>query len=725
MLTAKFHQTDYVNQGFDETAIRAAYELIIDPSSPVFVQSLPSGVYAIIAPSSPDELISQLKKMPPGMGFYWGFNPIPPMQTLPPKVGDVISRIWLMIDVDPIKAEGKDKDNATDEEHQAASTVATRIKLTLSLDHNFPSPIVMDSGNGWYLFYRIDLPNTPHARALLARLLKRLKAEFAGAKVDTTVVDARRIAKIPGTWARRGPASDDRPHRICRIVERPQEIEIVSADQIAEAAGVETATTPPPGPTPSTNGTHASGTSTRYKAPASVIERARRYIAKMPPAVSGQNGHTQTFLVAEFLVRGFDLGIDQARPLLHEYNARCLPPWTDAELEHKLRQADEAGEMVRGCKLTQPPPGKAQQSTTPPPAASAVPKGESIIIRASDVKPRKVEWLWAGRIPLGKLTTFAGQGGLGKTFVMLDIAARVTRGTPWPDAPDVPQQPGQVLFLSGEDDPDDTLVPRLIELGADLTKVAFLRFEVQDRFTLADLATLDLALEQIGPGVRFVGIDPPACFLGEVDDHRNAEVRSLLSPLKSWAGRHRLATVFNTHFTKSGGGKIEAVERVMASVAWVNAVRAAHAFAKDPDDESQERVFFLPMKMNLGKKKKALAYRILETNTVTEMAKVDWLGEVDMNADDAVNRKEKKPVRKERALEWLILRFREKLEWLSESFFEMGKQEGISRSALFEAKAAFAICCRKDRSDGLLYWYVPADWPYFNSGPELSGEEEV
>ncbi len=717
MLKARFRQTEYVNQGFDEAAIRAAYELLIDPASPVFVQSLPSAVHTIIPPSSPDALLSELRRLPPGSGYYWGFNPIPPGHKGTTKVGDIVSRRWLMLDVDADKDETEGKRNSTDAEHEAAAVVATRITLTLSADHGWPAPIVIDSGNGWYLFYRIDLPNDKHARALLARLLKRLKAEFAGAKVDTTVVDARRIAKIPGTWARRGPASDDRPHRICRIVERPQEIAVVSPEQIAEAAGVETTPTPPPGPAPSVNGTHSTGTSARYKAPASVVDRARRYIARMPPAIAGHNGHTQTFVVAEFLVRGFDLGVEQARPLLAEYNARCLPPWSDVDLERKLHEADTAGEMTRGCKLT-PEPTKASQPGILPNAAAAVPAGESIIIRASDVKPRKVEWLWPGRIPLGKLTTFAGQGGLGKTFVMLDIAARVSRGLPWPDAPEVYREPGQVLFLSGEDDPDDTLVPRLIELGADLTKVAFLRFEVQDRFTLADLDTLDIALAQIGPDVRFVGIDPPACFLGDVDDHRNAEVRSLLSPLKSWAGRHRLATVFNTHFTKSGGAKIEAVERVMASVAWVNAVRAAHAFARDPEDEDQERVFFLPMKMNLGKKKKGLVYQILETNTETEMARVEWLGEANMNADDAVNKKEKKPVRKERALEWLIERFTEKREWPAEALISLGKKENISRNALFEAKRDYDILARKDKAEELFYWYVPAEWGYFPPRPE-------
>lgn len=71
-----------------------------------------------------------------------------------------------------------------------------------------------------------------------------------------------------------------------------------------------------------------------------IIERARRYVAAMPPAQSGAGGHNATFAAACALVKGFRLSIDQARPLLQEYNGRCSPPWSEQELEHKLSQAD-------------------------------------------------------------------------------------------------------------------------------------------------------------------------------------------------------------------------------------------------------------------------------------------------------------------------------------------------------------------------------------------------
>lgn len=92
----------------------------------------------------------------------------------------------------------------------------------------------------------------------------------------------------------------------------------------------------------------------------SVSERARKYVAKMPAAVSGSGGHNDTFHVACVLLQGFDLQRGEARAILDEYNARCAPPWSDKELEHKLNQADKMagletrdGMQPRGCMATE------------------------------------------------------------------------------------------------------------------------------------------------------------------------------------------------------------------------------------------------------------------------------------------------------------------------------------------------------------------------------------
>jgi hypothetical protein len=78
------------------------------------------------------------------------------------------------------------------------------------------------------------------------------------------------------------------------------------------------------------------------------VDRARKYVATIPPAISGSGGHSATFLAAQILVRGFMLEPDDALALLCEFNERCLPPWTPNELRHKIRQAIKRGTMTYG-----------------------------------------------------------------------------------------------------------------------------------------------------------------------------------------------------------------------------------------------------------------------------------------------------------------------------------------------------------------------------------------
>jgi hypothetical protein len=82
-----------------------------------------------------------------------------------------------------------------------------------------------------------------------------------------------------------------------------------------------------------------------------VIERAKRYIASVPPAIAGQHGDVHTFRVCCRLIRGFALDADQALHVLSEWNARCQPPWTESELLAKLRGAARYGREPLGGLL--------------------------------------------------------------------------------------------------------------------------------------------------------------------------------------------------------------------------------------------------------------------------------------------------------------------------------------------------------------------------------------
>ncbi len=660
-----------------------------------------------ISASNADTVLAHLNRVDGDNvhGIYWTINTVRPDLEGQAKKSDIINRRWLYLDFDPRRLKGT---NSTDEEHRAAEDAAHRCREYL-LELGWPEPVMVDSGNGWGLFSRIDLPATAHAHALLKRITHKLGSIYSNdaVEVDDAVHNDSRLARLPGTMNRKGPHSSERPRRRCRIAILPKTIEVVPEAKLADLAGPDAPARTPPS---KRAGGHKAGGGYWRKAFDNEIANVR--------ASTDGNRHTQlntsAFLLYTIVAAGH---LDDAEVTAALLDASLSTGYPESEGRSTIESARKDGlaqpraepEQRNGAARN----GKAPKGPRPSSKADHTPVAQKednspVCYRASSVKPRAVQWLWPNRVPLGKLTTFAGHGGLGKTFVLLDMTARVTTGVPWPDGA-AGSSPSSVLFISGEDDPDDTLVPRLIELKADLDRVLFLKTARLERFTLADLDTLDKALEQNGEDVRLVVIDPPTAYLAGTDDHKNAELRQLLTPLQEWAKYWNSTIIFNTHVNKGGAGKVEAMARVMGSVAWTTAVRSAHMFAKDPDDLTKR--VFIPMKNNIGPERKGLSYRI--DARPNEMAHVEWLGEIDTTADQAVNA----PLgtgRQKVAAEWLIDRFRERREWLSDDLFRAAKEHGVSRNAVFEAKKVLNLpTARVETGEGgtkTYLWWVPEDW---------------
>jgi RecA-family ATPase len=160
------------------------------------------------------------------------------------------------------------------------------------------------------------------------------------------------------------------------------------------------------------------------------------------------------------------------------------------------------------------------------------------LVRLADVEPETVDWLWQGRIPVGKLVTLDGDPGLGKSTLTTDISATVTTGGAWPDGSQC-HHPGAVLLMSAEDGLSDTIRPRAGAAGADLTKVHAVEGisivnesgEVTLRPpTLEDIAALEHAI--IETGARLLVIDVVMAYLPTgTDSHRDQDVRRILSRL--------------------------------------------------------------------------------------------------------------------------------------------------------------------------------------------------
>jgi hypothetical protein len=214
----------------------------------------------------PDMATDALKLTPLAKGVYLTINPLAPdilarcanrvqIAGTGDLAGDthVVGRRWLYVDVDPVRLAGI---SATDAEKAAAHRVAGAVRQHLD-GLGWPAPILADSGNGYHLFYPLDLPAADGG--LVQRCLAALAVRFDtdAAKVDKAVHNAARIAKLPGTLARKGDPTPDRPHRRGGILEIPSEIRTTPLELLEALAAEATPTTsayipgtPPPPATP-------------------------------------------------------------------------------------------------------------------------------------------------------------------------------------------------------------------------------------------------------------------------------------------------------------------------------------------------------------------------------------------------------------------------------------------------------------------------------------------
>jgi len=145
---------------------------------------------------------------------------------------DIVRRRWLPIDIDPLRPSGV---SSTDEEHTLALNKADEIARWIAA-LGFPEPIRADSGNGAHLLYRIDLPNDDAATALVKACFTTLDTLFSDERVsvDTANFNAARIWKLYGTVSRKGDSTPERPHRRSSILSAPDEMKIVSPEQLRE-----------------------------------------------------------------------------------------------------------------------------------------------------------------------------------------------------------------------------------------------------------------------------------------------------------------------------------------------------------------------------------------------------------------------------------------------------------------------------------------------------------
>jgi hypothetical protein len=313
-----------------------------------------------------------------------------------------------------------------------------------------------------------------------------------------------------------------------------------------------------------------------------------------------------------------------------------------------------------------------------------------------------VEWLWPGRIPLGRLTLIAGDPGIGKSLVAVDLAARLSRGAAWPDDPECPQPPAGAVIFSLEDDLRDTILPRLERAGADLGRTfacegvynrpPFKDLKYKRRFRVPDdIRSLRRALKELWP-VRLVVIDPITAYCGKGDGPGASVVHSMLWPLAELAAEYNVAVVCTTHLRSSGR---KALYRAAGSLSFTTAARAVWGIMRHPH-EAAKRVM-LPVKMNLAPDITGLGFRIDETGAVV------WDREpVRLTADGALEA-EHDGSKFAEATQFLRVALADGPRSAREVIAEAGER-GISKATLRRARVELGVvidttgACEKGRS---------------------------
>lgn len=321
-------------------------------------------------------------------------------------------------------------------------------------------------------------------------------------------------------------------------------------------------------------------------------------------------------------------------------------------------------------------------------------------ILASSVEPEPLFWLWEYRIPLGKLTVFFGMPDVGKSTISIDIAARGTKGLPWPDSPNT-HGPFGVLMLISEDDRHDIVVPRLMAAGADLDKIHFAIQTIitskKTGLTAERQIALDSDLDNVEkllinhPDIKLVIIDPLGSYLGKMKKNNEEDIRKLLLKMKELAERMKVAIISMDHFNKN----IEqaALHRLSGAGALSAIPRAVWAFVKDQDDPDKLNRLMLNAKLNVVSeaKKAGLSYRIGSSNfeiknVASSQPKIEWQGKNEGDLDEILKRRndpEKSQLGK--CSKWIEERFAGNKRVFTRDILADGENAGFSEMTLRRA----------------------------------------
>lgn len=308
------------------------------------------------------------------------------------------------------------------------------------------------------------------------------------------------------------------------------------------------------------------------------------------------------------------------------------------------------------------------------------------LINMEEVEVKAIDWLWYPYIPYGKITIVQGDPGEGKTTFILQLAARLTRGEKLP-CDEAERTPSNVIYQNAEDGLEDTVKPRLLEAGADCSRILVID-EKLEPLTMSD-ERLDAAIRETG--AKLVILDPIQAYLGaDVDMHRANEIRPVLKRLAGLAEEYHCAFVLIGHMNKSSGTK--STYRGLGSIDFQATARSVLIVGRIKD-QPQVRVIAHD-KSSLAPEGEAIAFELDKENGFR------WLGHYDISVEDLLCGVSKE--NKLGAAEALLQELLQDGKVAQSEVMEAVRQRGISKRVLDHAKKNLAV--RSSRSDRRWFW---------------------
>lgn len=314
-------------------------------------------------------------------------------------------------------------------------------------------------------------------------------------------------------------------------------------------------------------------------------------------------------------------------------------------------------------------------------------KVELKVIKMSDVQSQDIDWLWYPFIPYGKLTIVQGDPGDGKTTMVLNIAAKLSKGEGLEENMKVPE-PMNIIYQTAEDGLADTVKPRLETAGADCERVLVID-ESDKSLSMID-ERLEEALKQTG--ARLLILDPIQAYLGGgVDMNRANEARDMTKKLGALAEKYKCAIVLIGHMNKAAGNK--AAYRGMGSIDFFAVARSVLLVGRVEGQPNIRAV--VQIKNNLAAFGHPKAFRLSEEG-------FHWLGDYEITADEVLGGIAPKVNKFEQAKQ-LLRELAENSTLISSTeIMELAKEEGVSKRTMESAKRELQIPAK--RINNTWYW---------------------